>query len=73
MWNLGTNLEFALGPRNQENLDRVGWSQELPDANRLLASSLASNPRALTLVPIYAVVFLLFCFLFFLTIIVMCI
>jgi hypothetical protein len=34
MWNLGTNSEFALGPRKTtQNLDRVGRSQDLPDAN----------------------------------------
>jgi hypothetical protein len=33
-WNLGTNSAFALGPRKStENLDRVGRSQDLPDAN----------------------------------------
>jgi hypothetical protein len=33
-WNLGTNSAFALGSRKTtENLDRVGWSQGLPDAN----------------------------------------
>jgi hypothetical protein len=33
-WNLGTNSTFALGPRKTtENLDRVGRSQDLPDAN----------------------------------------
>jgi hypothetical protein len=32
-WNLGTNSAFALGPRKiTENLDRVGWSQDLLDA-----------------------------------------
>jgi hypothetical protein len=30
----GTNSAFALGPRKTtENLDRVGRSQDLPDAN----------------------------------------
>jgi hypothetical protein len=39
-WNLGTNSAFALGPRKiTENLDRVGWSQDLPNAYWLLASS----------------------------------
>jgi hypothetical protein len=48
-----TNSAFALGRRKTtENLDRVGRSQDLPDANRLLASSRASTTRALTLVPI---------------------
>jgi hypothetical protein len=33
-WNLGTNSEFALGPtKTTENLNRVGRSQDLPDAN----------------------------------------
>jgi hypothetical protein len=33
-WNLGTNSAFPLGPRKTtENLDRVGRSQDLPDAN----------------------------------------
>jgi hypothetical protein len=50
---LGTNSAFALGPRKTvENLARVGWSQDLPNANWLLASSPALNTRALTLVPI---------------------
>jgi hypothetical protein len=31
---LGTNSAFALGPRKTtENLDQVGRSQDLPDAN----------------------------------------
>jgi hypothetical protein len=48
-WNLGTNSAFALGPRKTtEKLDRVGRSQELPDANRLLASSPALNSRTPT-------------------------
>jgi hypothetical protein len=51
-WNLGTDSAFALGPRTTtKNLDRVGRSQDLPNANWLLASSPALNPRALTLVP----------------------
>jgi hypothetical protein len=55
-WNLGTNSAFALGPRKTtENLDRVGRLQEIPDANRLLASSPVLNTRALTLVPICVV------------------
>jgi hypothetical protein len=72
-WNLGTNSAFALGPRKStENLDRVGWSQDLPDANWLLASSPALNPWALTLVPLCAVVFSFHSFLTsFLTVIVM--
>jgi hypothetical protein len=61
-WNLGTNSAFALGPRKTtENLDQVGRSQNVLDANRLLGSSPALNPRALTLVP---TVLLCFYFLF---------
>jgi hypothetical protein len=41
--------------KTMENLDQVGWSQDLPDANWLLASSPALNTWALTLVPICAV------------------
>jgi hypothetical protein len=53
---LGTNSAFALGPRNTTgNLDRVGRSQDLPDAKWLWSSSPALNTRALTLVPICAV------------------
>jgi hypothetical protein len=53
---LGTNSAFARGSRKTtENLDRVGRSQDLPDANRLLANSPALNTRTLTLVPICAV------------------
>jgi hypothetical protein len=37
-----------------ENLDLVGRSQDRPDANCLLVSSLALNMRALTSVPICA-------------------
>jgi hypothetical protein len=51
-WNLATNSAFALRPRNTENLDRDGRSQDLPGANSLLASSPASNTRALTLIPV---------------------
>jgi hypothetical protein len=51
-WNLGTNSAFALGPRKTtENLDWVVPSQDLQDANWLLANSSALNPRTLTLVP----------------------
>jgi hypothetical protein len=33
-WNLGTNSAFAQGSRKTtENLNRVGPSQDLPDAN----------------------------------------
>jgi hypothetical protein len=39
---LGTNSAFALGPsKTTENLDRVGRSQDLPDAN--LSSSQQSG------------------------------
>jgi hypothetical protein len=52
---LGTNPAFALGPRKTtEKLDRVGWSQDLPDAKWLLASSPVLNMRALKLIPICA-------------------
>jgi hypothetical protein len=55
--NLGTNSAFAaVGPRKTtENLDRVGRSQDLPDANWLLASSQALINRTLMLVSICAV------------------
>jgi hypothetical protein len=72
----GINPAPTLGPRKTtENPDRAGWPQDPPDAHRLPASSLALNPRALTIVPICAAV-LFFCFVFltgFFTIIVMCI
>jgi hypothetical protein len=43
-WNLETVSAFALGPRKTtESLDRVGRSQDLPDAHRLLASSPANR------------------------------
>jgi hypothetical protein len=49
--NLGTNSVFALGMRKTtENLDRIGRSQDLPDANCLLAGSSAFNAQILTLV-----------------------
>jgi hypothetical protein len=52
-WNLGTNSAFALWPRKtKEKLNRVGLSQDLPDANWILASSPALKMRVLTLVPI---------------------
>jgi hypothetical protein len=58
---LQCNVEFgyqlSICSGTEENLDRVGRSQDLPDANCLLASSPALNPRALTVVPICAVVF----------------
>jgi hypothetical protein len=48
-WNLGTNSEFALGPREiTDNLDRVGRSQDPLGANWLLASSPALNTQAYT-------------------------
>jgi hypothetical protein len=48
-WILGTNSAFALGSgKTTENLDRVGRSQDLPDANWLLASSPGLNTRTLT-------------------------
>jgi hypothetical protein len=51
-WDLGANSAFALGSRKTtEKLDRVGRSQDLPDANWLLASSPALNTWTLTLVP----------------------
>jgi hypothetical protein len=58
-WNLGTKSASALGPRKTtENLDRVGRSQDLPDANWLLASSPALNTRILTLVPVWLLLYL---------------
>jgi hypothetical protein len=52
-WDLATNSTFALAPtKTTENPDRVGLSQELPDANWLLASSPALITRTLTLVPL---------------------
>jgi hypothetical protein len=54
-WNLGTSSEFALGRRKTtENLNGFGQSQDLPNANSLLASSPVLSTRALTLVPICA-------------------
>jgi hypothetical protein len=39
-WNLRNNTAFTLGPRRtSENLDRAGWSQDLPVASWILASS----------------------------------
>jgi hypothetical protein len=41
---LGTNSTFPLGlKKTTENFDRFGRSQDLPDANGLLASNLALN------------------------------
>jgi hypothetical protein len=58
MWSVQCNVEFgcqlSICSGTKENLDRVGRSQDLADANRLLASRPALNARALTLVPIYA-------------------
>jgi hypothetical protein len=66
-WNLGTNSAFGLGPRKTtENLDRVGLSQDLPDANWLLASSPALNTRTLASVPGCAVSLLRYSWLHFL-------
>jgi hypothetical protein len=71
MGSMQCNVEFgyqlSICSGTKENLDRVGLSQELPEANLLLASSPALNSRALTLVPICAVRFLFFSFLFFST------
>jgi hypothetical protein len=63
-WNLGTNSGFALGRRKtRENLDRVGRSQDLPDANWLLVSSPTLKPRTLTLISnLCCCVFLCFSF-----------
>jgi hypothetical protein len=48
-WNFGTNLAFALGwSITTENLDRIGRSQDLPNANLLLISSPAINTRTLS-------------------------
>jgi hypothetical protein len=45
---------FSITEENHEKkLDRVGRSQDLPDANSLLVSSPALNKRNLTLVPIW--------------------
>jgi hypothetical protein len=53
VWTFGTSSALALEPRKtSENLDRIGWFQDLPDANWLLAISPALNTRVLTLVPI---------------------
>jgi hypothetical protein len=53
-WNLVTNSAFAPGlSKTMENLDRVGPSQDFPDANWLLASSPALSTRTLTLLPIW--------------------
>jgi hypothetical protein len=49
---LGTNTASALGPtKTTENLDRVGRTQDLPNANWLLTGSPGLYPRNLTLVP----------------------
>jgi hypothetical protein len=49
------------GPRKTtENLGRIGRSQDLPEANWLLASSPALSSRTLALVPICAPVRLLY-------------
>jgi hypothetical protein len=58
--NLDTNSAFPLGSRKTaENLDQVCWSQDLPDAYRLVASSPAfefMNPNS-TLYWLYFVTF----------------
>jgi hypothetical protein len=58
MGNVQCNVEFgyqfsicSLTKVTTENLDRAGRSRDLLDANLLLASSPALNPRTLTLVP----------------------
>jgi hypothetical protein len=57
-WNLGTNSAFALGPsKTTGNLNRVGRSQDLPEANRLLASSTSFNTRNLTSVSIWLLLY----------------
>jgi hypothetical protein len=64
MWSMQCNVEFEYQlsicsgtKETTENLDRIGRSQDLPDANRLLASSPALNSGALILVPICAFFF----------------
>jgi hypothetical protein len=45
-WNLGSKSAFVPEATTiMENLDRVGRSQDLPDANRILASSPAFTYR----------------------------
>jgi hypothetical protein len=70
MGNMQCNVEFGyqLGicSGTKENLDGVGWSQDLPDANWLLACSPALNSRTLTLVPNLCCCVFLFCFFSFL-------
>jgi hypothetical protein len=74
-WNLLTNsVFFSRTEENHGKLDRVGRSQDLLDANWLLALCPAFNARTLTLVPIR----LLLCskkftYLFLLTLLFMCI
>jgi hypothetical protein len=59
MGSMQCNVEFgyqlSICSGTKVNLDGVGRSQDLPDANWLLASSPALNPRAQTLIPICAV------------------
>jgi hypothetical protein len=66
MGSMQCNVEFgcqlSICSGTKENLDRVGRSQDLPDANLLLASSPALNTRARALVPICVAAF--HCFLF---------
>jgi hypothetical protein len=65
MCNLGTTSTFVLGPRKTtENLDRVGRSQDLPDASWLLASNPALNTSTWALTLVSTCVFFL-SFLFF--------
>jgi hypothetical protein len=70
MWSMQYNVEFgyqlSICSGTKENLDGVGLSQDLLDANWLLASSPALNMQALTLAPICAVFFLFPPFIFFL-------
>jgi hypothetical protein len=57
--NFGINSASDLGSRKTtENLDRVGRSQDLPDANWLPASSPVLNTRTLTSVPIWMSLYL---------------
>jgi hypothetical protein len=56
--NLCTNTASAIGPKKTtEILDRGGRSQDLPDANRLLASSPVLNTRTLASVPIWLLLY----------------
>jgi hypothetical protein len=58
-WNLSTNSAFALEySKTTENLDRVGQSQDLPDANWLLASSSVLNTLTLRSDPVWLLLYL---------------